>query len=36
MIAGNLAFVSGPWLRGLVRSGRDPAAKPERMLVDGV
>jgi predicted DCC family thiol-disulfide oxidoreductase YuxK len=34
MIAGNLAFVSGPWLRSLV-TGRDPTRPAGKVLYDG-
>lgn len=34
MLAGNLAFVSGPWLRSLV-AGPDPAKPSGRVLYDG-
>lgn len=34
MVAGNLAFVSGPWLRSLV-AGRVPGASAGRVLYDG-
>lgn len=34
MIAGNLAFVSGPWLRSLV-TGRDPSPPAVRVVYDG-
>lgn len=34
MIAGNLAFVSGPWLRTLV-TGRDPSTPAAKVLYDG-
>lgn len=34
MLAGNLAFVSGPWLRSLV-TGLDSPARPNRVLYDG-
>jgi predicted DCC family thiol-disulfide oxidoreductase YuxK len=34
MIAGNLAFVSGPWLRSLV-AGKEPGTPSGRVLYDG-